>query len=580
MKPAIALTAFMFAAVSAFGSPTEHYIVGVTAVDPVMVAIRAVEAPLLGARHFRSFAHLGAFAADLTADEAAALRRDPEVRFVEESMRVHAFANRPAWIAHAAVPLRNPNVQTTPWGVTAVDAPASWPASRGDAINVAIIDTGIDYNHEDIAGQYAGGYCTMNGTTDPMDDNGHGTHVAGTIAAENNGYGVVGVAPHAHLWAVKVLGWDGSGTTADIAAAFDWIIRKKQSIGGNWIINMSFGICSDPTDFSCASKPPQTLVDACQRAADAGILMFAAAGNDSSPDNPAPVAYPAAFPTVVAIGALDSHGAIASFSDQGPELAAVAPGVDVLSTYLTGQGSNSYVTDGPAVYDTIQVSGSAVALVRGKAVYCGLGASAGDFPLDVKDNIALMERNSRVAFDQQTKNAMAAGAAAVVIYNCSKASSPQTCSSESDVSTWSLVTNLADGTENPFDVTTSWPLVLGVSNTAGMAMRAVPNASVAAANVPDDYEVLSGTSMSSPHAAGVAALVWSVAPRATAADIRRALLSTARDLGKPGQDPVFGSGMLDAAAAIKLVAPQLATLIGTTVTPPSTGGRPFPKRGH
>ncbi len=578
MKRTLALFVFTFLAVSASAGQTRRYVVGVSAGnDEVAVASRAVDAPLLGGRHFRVFRNLGGFAADLTDAEAATLRGERGVRFVEASMPVYAFNRSTGSRVHKAAPaFRDPNIQTTPWGVANVDAPATWIASRGDAVNVAIIDTGIDYTHPDLKDEYAGGVNVLVNSTDPMDDNGHGTHVAGTIAAADNAVGVVGVAPHARLWSAKVLASDGSGSTADIASAIDWVIGKKEA-GGNWIINMSLGICSDPTDFSCAPSAPQTLVDACQRAADAGILIFAAAGNDSAPGAPAPVAYPAAFPTVVAVGAVDATGTIADFSNQGPEMAVVAPGVDILSTFPVGQASNSYIEAGVAPLDAGAIQGSKMATVSGKPVFCGFGGAAAEFPAEVKGNIAVIERGNNISFNEKTKNALTAGAAGVVIYNCSMTAAPDTCANDADFTTWTLITTLSDGTQDPADLSFDWPVALGVSNETGLALRAM-SSTVTEANTPDDYTVMSGTSMASPHAAGVAALIWSAAPNAAARDVKQAMLSTAQDLGAAGQDPVYGFGLLDAMAAAKTMAPQLFGSGNPPKAPPT--GRPYLKRGH
>src|SRR5205807_2632085 len=163
-----------------------------------------------------------------------------------------------------------------------------WPVTHGEGINVVIIDTGIDYTHPDLSAVYAGGLNTFGNTDDPKDDNGHGTHVAGTIAAADNAVGVVGVAPHVKLWSVKVLN-------------------------------------------------------------------------------------------------------IADFSNQGQELAVVAPGVDVLSTYLVGQGSSAGAQSNAGVFPGAEVELSKRGTVNAEFVNCGLG-NPGDFPSGVAGKIAVIKR--------------------------------------------------------------------------------------------------------------------------------------------------------------------------------------------
>src|SRR5205807_5988961 len=141
--------------------------------------------------------------------------------------------------------------QVTHYGVTMVNAPSVWPVTRGIAgtsgtpTHVAIIDTGIDYKHPELVRAYKGGIDLVNNDNDPMDDEGHGTHVAGIIAAANDSSGVVGVASDVDLYAVKVLNACGStpsGTTADVLiTAIQWVVAKKAEIGGNWVVNMSLG---------------------------------------------------------------------------------------------------------------------------------------------------------------------------------------------------------------------------------------------------------------------------------------------------------------------------------------------------
>ncbi|KAF5409976.1 MAG: Tk-subtilisin [Candidatus Methanocomedens sp.] len=116
--------------------------------------------------------------------------------------------------------------QVTPWGIDKVQAPqAHANGITGAGVDVAIIDTGINYNHPDLASNYQSGYDFVNSDNDPIDDTGHGTHVAGTVAAINNDFGVIGVSPEVNLYALKVLDASGSGSYSNIISAIDWAYR-------------------------------------------------------------------------------------------------------------------------------------------------------------------------------------------------------------------------------------------------------------------------------------------------------------------------------------------------------------------
>ncbi|MEO8035375.1 MAG: S8 family serine peptidase [Acidobacteriota bacterium] len=493
----------------------------------------------LTARDTDSFQSVNGFAAELSDEEVSALRKSPEVRFIEPELERHATA------------IRNVAGQTTPYGIDSVRAPETWTAGRGAKINVAVLDTGIDYRHPDLAAAYAGGYNEVARTSDPLDDNGHGTHCAGTIAAADNSLGVVGVAPAVQLWSVKVLNAQGSGSDTNIIKAIDWVIAKKQEVGGNWVMSLSLG-SADSSVIEAA---------AFQKAADAGILIFAASGNESTATLPAPIGFPAAYPGVIAVGAIDSKDHLASFSNQGPELGVVAPGVDVLSTLPVGRGSIGYLSAAGTTYGAPGLDGSPKGTVTGRFVYCSLGQS-GDFPSAVNGNIALIKRGTNT-FAEKVKNAKAAGATAVVIFN-----------KDTSALNWTLIsaTDLSD-------LTFAWPLSVGISGVDGAALLAHPDDTITVTYAADDYGVLSGTSMATPHAAGVAALVWSVAPSASVSAVRQALLNTAKDLGNSGVDDAYGHGLIDAIDAAKLLAPSAFGAGAAPVPTPPPSGRRILRRG-
>ncbi|EMA63136.1 subtilisin-like protease C [Halorubrum lipolyticum DSM 21995] len=251
---------------------------------------------------------------------AANLENNPNVRYVEENGTMEAFE------------------QTTPYGVDITEADlAIDDGDTGAGVDVAVIDTGIDAQHETLQANLGEGWaavdaaCTTNCggggpgggggndidecLADWDDDNDHGTHCAGTAAAADDGTGVLGVAPEATLHAVKVLACDGSGSFDDIAAGIEWSADQ-----GHDVQSMSLG----------ADTESSVVADALGYAADRGVVMVAAAGN-SGPCTDC-VGFPARDDRVIAVSATDESDALADFSSTGPEVDIAAPGVDTLST--------------------------------------------------------------------------------------------------------------------------------------------------------------------------------------------------------------------------------------------------------
>jgi subtilisin len=261
---------------------------------------------------------------------------DSKIKFIEVDQQVQILKVDPAKTKPRPTPQPSstptpsptatptPVSQVTPWGINAIKAPDAWETStvRGTGVTVAVVDTGIDYTHPDLVGKVVGGYSFVRYTKNYMDDNGHGTHVAGTIAAVDNDIGVVGVAPGASLLAVKVLDRSGSGYTSNVISGIQWSVAN-----GAQVISMSLGSSSDS----------QALHDAVDAAYAEGVVVVAAAGNDYG----GAVSYPAAYDSVIAVSAVDSSNNIASFSNVGPQVDLAAPGVSVYSTY---KGSYAYAS--------------------------------------------------------------------------------------------------------------------------------------------------------------------------------------------------------------------------------------------
>jgi len=216
-------------------------------------------------------------------------------------------------------------LQEVPWGIQAINSTDANVVSGGEGAVVCIVDTGIDSSHPDLAANVIGGenFVAKGRNVDSskwQDDNEHGTHVAGTVAALDNNIGVVGVAPRAKLFAAKVLNSRGSGYSSDVA---DGILSCVAN--GADVINMSLGSASSSAVIESAVKAAYA----------AGLIIVAAAGNSSSS-----VGYPAKYPEVIAVSAIDSSMQIAYFSNTGSEIQYAAPGVNIRSTVPGGGYAN------------------------------------------------------------------------------------------------------------------------------------------------------------------------------------------------------------------------------------------------
>ncbi|KUL32656.1 S8 family peptidase [Actinoplanes awajinensis] len=214
------------------------------------------------------------------------------------------------------------------WGLATMHVADAWQKSTGAGVTVAVIDTGVDATNVDLAGQVLTGY---DATTDKVggniDPHGHGTHVAGTIAAvTGNTIGVSGVAPDAKILPVRVLGNDGSGYMSDAAEGILWAADN-----GAQVINMSLG----------SSEKVAAVTTAITYARSKGVTVIAAAGNERKEGSP--VSYPAAEAGVIAVAATDSADQVAEYSNAGSFVDVAAPGSAILSTYPSALGK-SYST--------------------------------------------------------------------------------------------------------------------------------------------------------------------------------------------------------------------------------------------
>ena len=341
--------------------------------------VDAVESDLLarsGAQRLDSYrSAIHGFSARLSAVGLSRIESDPRVAFVSEDHVVsiadgervargdrtaltEADAHTSRGDTDAAARDRGrgggttpppPPPQQVPTGIARIGALAL--ANSGAGVNVAVVDTGIDTSHPDLSTQMAGGYnCTTSNRSDFKDYNGHGTHVAGTIAAADNSLGVVGVAPEAKLWAVRVLGKNGSGTWSSVICGLDFVTSRAPQNGGPiTVANMSLG-GGGLSDNNCGLSNNDALHRAICRARDAGVTIVVAAGNSGASASAfVPAAYNDAVITVSALADSDglsggfgnttSYGAddtFASFSNFGSPVDIGAPGVNIYSTWLGG----------------------------------------------------------------------------------------------------------------------------------------------------------------------------------------------------------------------------------------------------
>ncbi len=441
----------------------------------------------LGARVKLELGPQNAVAAELGPELLASLRSNPDIEYIEPD------------------PVRVPLAQQVPFGIDMVQAPLVWPRGSATSRKVCIIDSGLYVAHEDIQDGSVSGYPSDWST----DGCGHGTHVAGTIAGLNNDLGVVGVNPNGiSLYIVKIF---GNNCSASFGSSVTDALNRCKANGAN-VVSMSLG-----GQFSSTTER-----DAFQAAFNEGVLSIAAAGNGGN----TAYSYPASYPSVVSVGALDANKQVTSFSQKNDQVDIAAPGAGVLSTWPAKENSSvtvsgvTYVANG--VDGTQRTTGVSAPLVDG-----GLCDTAGSWT----GKMVLCERGT-VTFADKVNNVKNGGGTGAIIYN-----------------------NVSGPFKGGMGNTTSTLPAVTISQEDGQFLKAnrlgVSATLVSQVTKPaSGYEYLDGTSMATPHVSGVAALIWSVNPAWTNAQIRQALERTAQDLGSAGRDNSYGYGLVQAKAAL------------------------------
>jgi serine protease len=452
----------------------------------------------VGAEFHYEFDDLNTFVVTLPQAALNGLSNNPNVVLIEE--------DAPRYL----------NAQEIPYGIDMVQARDIWDANRDGVIDtgaptgagrtVCIIDSGLYTGHEDLAGvNVIDGYPATTWNTDGC---GHGTHVAGTIAAAHNNLGVVGVSPGGvSLYIVKVFGdtcsWSYSSTLVDAA-------NRCEAAGAN-VINMSLG----------GGTKSKTEENAFQNLYNKGVLSIAAAGNGGNTQ----FSYPASYPSVVSVAAIDSNKVVADFSQKNSQVELAAPGVGVLSTV-------PWVTDVSLTVDGVKYTANPIEFAAngttsGGLVDGGKCASTGSW----SDKVVLCERGD-ISFYDKVRNVQNSGGTAAVIFNNEPGNFFGTLGAGNSSTIPAISLSQEDGQF----------LVANKRGVTGYVVNTITKPG-------SGYEAWNGTSMATPHVSGVAALVWSANTSWTNAQIRDALQKTAFDLGAAGKDNSYGYGLVQAKSA-------------------------------
>jgi len=466
------------------------------------------------------FTDLEAYVVTLPAAALAGIEHNPNVLYVEEDAERYPIATMPSAVTGAVQAASVISPQQVPYGIDMVQARDVWDADRNGAVDagaptgsnrtLCIIDSGLYTGHEDFQGVTASGY--SGNLPWNQDGFGHGTHVAGSIAAVNNSFGVVGVTPGTvKLYIVRVFGDDGAWAySSDLVNA----LSQCRAAGAN-VVSMSLGgsrsIRAEKTAFATAYS--------------AGVLSVAAAGNAGT----SAYSYPGSYDSVISVAAIYENKVVADFSQYNSQVELAAPGVGVLSAvpYLE---TNTLTACG-VTYAANHIEYSARGTASGALVNGGLCTATGAWG----GKVVLCQRGDN-SFYEKVMNVQNSGGAAAIIYN----NEPGTFLGTLGEGYSSTIVAISLSQEDGQYLVASR---LGESGTVSSSVSKPGSG----------YEAWDGTSMATPHVSAVAALIWSANPGWTNAQIRTALQQAAQDLGAAGRDAYYGYGLVQAKAALDLL---------------------------
>ena len=492
------------------------------------------------------FPELGAYVVSFPRAALNGILNNPFVIDVEEDAERYPISDMAGQVTKEALDVVDPNGQVVPYGIDMVQARDVWDVNRDGAVDagaptgatrtLCIIDSGYYQDHLDLPNA-DGGYSQVDDNW-ARDGFGHGSHVGGTIAAENNDFGVVGVTPGTvNLHIIKFFADDGNATFASNLVD---ALNRCRAAGAN-VVSMSLG----------GSRSVRTEKTAFLNAYNAGVLSIAAAGNDGVSS----YSYPASYDSVMSVAAIDSNKVVADFSQFNSQVEIAAPGVAVLST-LPYLETNQATVDG-VVYSGRHIEFSARGNSSGALVNGGLCDSVGSWA----GKVVLCERGV-IDFYTKVANAQAGGGVAAIVYNNEPGGFLGTLGEGNSTSIIGISLSQEDG---------QYLVANKIGRTAAVSSSIVIPGS--------GYEAWDGTSMATPHVSAVAALVWSWNPSLTNIEIRNALTATAQDLGAGGRDVYYGYGLVQARAALEYLGydgggttpPDENTAPTLTITSPDDG---------
>lgn len=387
--------------------------------------------------------------------------------------------------------------------------------NSGAGIKVGVADTQLDISHPDIAGNLLASIDCV--TKNPCSGSGwqndgetHATHVSGTILGVNNSAGVLGVAYSAKLAHARVLGPSG-GSSSDIMRGVRWLVETQ----GCKIVNLSLG-------GGLKSKTEERFY---QEMRTKGAIIVAATGNDGATR----ISYPAGYAVNVAVGAVDKNDVVASFSNKGTGIDVVAPGVLVLSSVPAGTGHEASASSGTSSFTAfgMEFAGNSTG-TTGTLVNCGIGNPGECITGGATNFVALIQRGT-LDFATKVTNAKNQGAAAAIIYN-----------------------NAAGDFTGTLGAAGAWMPAVSVSDVAGAALLTNVGSSATVVNKASSWDYYDGTSMATPHTAGVLALIWASNPLLTPDAVETKLKNGCDDKGTAGYDTTYGYGRVNAAKALGL----------------------------